>query len=291
MKKIELFIFYLPMFVLLNACVEVNSLIDLTPPSAGSLDQLIMDSTFASSPIPAAQMKNVLIEDFTGDKCDNCPFAQTKGIDIEVANPDRVSVVGIQCTSLDVPYLTTFDLRTPHGDDLLGLEGVPVGLPQGDVDRKIYSGNSNSLMSDYNWAGYVSTELGLPTIANINQVSKSYDPSSRIFSMLMNVTFTQSSTDTFHISTALTESGMIGPQETPNGVDQTFQFEHVLRKMMSPWNGLQIAASPVGGKTCQVKFNTVLDSKWVADSCRVVTFVHRCGTKNDVEQVMETTLK
>jgi len=291
MKKISLFLLCLPLIFMLNACEEVNTLIDLTPPSVGNVDQLILDSSFATTPVPAAQVKNVLIEDFTGDKCDNCPRAQGRGITIENQNPGRVSVVGIQCTSLDIPYVSTFDLRTPHGDDLLGLEGTPVGLPQGDVDRKIYAGNPNSLMTDGAWPGNVSTELGLPTIANINQVSKSYDPVSRTFSMMLNVTFTQGSTDTFYLSTALTESGMIGPQLTPTGENQTFQFEHVLRKMMSPWNGLQIASSPAGGKTCQVKFNTVVDPKWVADSCKVVTFVHRRGAKNDVEQVMETTVK
>jgi len=295
MKKIYSVFLCVTLVVMLNGCTgckEVNTLVNLTPPN-GIYDQLVLDTTFLTATFPAAQPKNVLIEDFTGEKCDNCPRAQARGVTVVETNPGRVSVLGIQCAPpLDNPYFSSFDLRTKHGDDLLGLEASNVtGLPTGDVDRKIYSGNPNSLISDFIWPSTTTSELALPTIANIDSFSKSYDPAGRIFSLKQNVTFTKASTDTFYYSAAIIESGMVGLQLTPTNVDSHFVFQHVLRKMIEPWNGLNIANGPAAGKTCRVSFSTILPSNWVADSCRVVTFVHRRGAKNDVEQVKETTIK
>src|ERR1022692_3974014 len=106
MKKI--FLFPILIISLFSACKEVDNLVVLNPP-VGQLDQLILDSTFTVSPVPAPQIKNVLLEDFTAVHCDNCPLAQSLTESISAAaSPGKVAVIGVHCTALDVPGTAGF---------------------------------------------------------------------------------------------------------------------------------------------------------------------------------------
>jgi len=273
------------------SCQEVNDLIIY--PQPGQNDQLVIDT--AKYPTVAAQVKNVLIEDYTGDRCDNCPNAQKQSIAIENANPGRISVIGIHCTSLAAPYAGKPDYRTTNGTNLVSyLIGIPGSLPQGDIDRKIHPFTTPpSVQLPYAlWPFYVDSELSIVPKAAIAFNNKSYDAGSKTLSMDITTTFQQASTDTFYVSAAVIESGFRGIQELPGSYDSSFAFEHVLRKLMLPYNGLHIANAPTAGSTYSVKFQTILDPSWVPDSCKVVAFVHhRSPGNNVVEQVQETTVK
>ena len=292
MKKI----FYLFGFLSfgLFSCQEVNDLVLLAPP-AGSYDQLTIDTT--KYPAVAVQPKNVLIEDYTGDRCDNCPTAQSRSVAIVNANPGRVSVIGIHCTDLAKPYTGYPDYRTAYGTKLMSYFfgiGGPSSLPTGAVDRLLQSFTSPpSIATPYAlWSGYVASEMALTPKASLKINNKSYDVGTRILSASITTSFPNTSTDSFYVSAAVIESGFKGVQELVGSYDSNFVFEHVLRKLMYPYNGLNIANSPSAGTTVSAKFITKLDPSWNADSCKIVAFVHhRSPLNNTVEQVQETTVK
>ena len=278
--------------IALVSCNEVNDLIQISAPS-GQNDQLILDSTYVSTATP--QTKIVLLEDFTGVHCDNCPNAQHQSLLLQSANPGRISVIAIHCTSLAIPFPGYPDYRTANGNQLVTyLIGAPSSLPTGDIDRKIHNVSfPPSVQVPYAlWPFYVDSELTLTPKASIVFNKKNYNAGSRTLSMDFTTSFTHSSTDTFYVSAAVIESGFKGLQETPTSFDSNFVFEHCLRKLMNPFNGLKIASNPKVGATYDVKFQTVLDPSWNADSCKVVAFVHhRSAGNNVVEQVQETTVK
>jgi len=292
MKKI-FYLFGLLSFGLFS-CQEVNDLVQLAPP-AGANDQLTLDSTKYSA--VAAQSKNVLIEDFTGVHCDNCPNAQAMAISIENANPGRVSVIGIHCTTtFGYPFPGHTDYRTTNGTNLVSyLIGTPGSLPTGDIDRTIIPFYTPAAIQVpyVTWPTYVDSFLKYKTPkAAITFNNKKYDAGSRTLSMDITTSFVQASPDTFYVSAALIEGGFVDWQETTSGVNENFVFEHVLRKLMNPYNGLNIANSPTAGSTYSVKFTTVLAPTWNADSCKIVAFVHhRSTTSNAVEQVYQSTVK
>jgi hypothetical protein len=293
MNKI-IYIFFLSLTMVLNACEEENNLINLTPPK-DNLDQLIFDSVYTPASLPAAQPKNVLIEDFTAVKCDNCPNAQKRTDIIVAANPaDRVFVIGIHCTSLAIPDAGYPDFRTAHGDDIINYisNNQVTGLPTGDVNQKVFPPDTLPTTTYGSWGANTTSELALTSNVNLDIVSKTYDPNTKKFTMEVAATFQKSFTVPCYFSVALTETGIIGKQLTPTGPVDTFLFKHVLRKMMIPFNGLKIADAPQMGMTYLLKFSTVMDNKWVVDNCKIVAFVHqRQVSKKDVEQVIETTIK
>jgi hypothetical protein len=96
-------------------------------------------------------LRNALIEDYTGHRCNNCPNAAIVAHDIEVANPNRVFVAGIHAApsatgtssfqSFD-PSASSFytDHTNPNGRQY-GIEFQNgfnfFANPQGTVSRKI----------------------------------------------------------------------------------------------------------------------------------------------------------
>jgi len=296
MKKISLFVIPLICCLAFQACKEENSLINLD-----SADQLVLDSTYTSTPIPTPQAKNVLLEDFTGVHCDNCPNAQHEALKIINSDPDRVVVVAVHSSDFSIPGVGGFpDFRTTHGNDLYVAMGNPGSEPWGAIDRKVL-GSTNQILEGYaQWSALISSEQETTPGVNLNVISKSFDPSTGTLSMKVAATFTQSYSVPYYMSVDITETGIKGKQQTgddktypPTGVNDSFTFAHVLRKMMSPWNGFKIASAPQAGQTYRVRFSTVLPSNWVADSCKVVSFVHQWADpgKKNVEQVLETTVK
>jgi hypothetical protein len=291
MKKTNTFFCVLVLSSIFYSCNERNDLVNLTPPTDLS-ELLILDSSYINNTISGAQLKNVLLEDYTGVRCDNCPNAQNRANLIIGANPGRVSELAIHTTSLAVPYSGHQDFRTRNGESLVNYLGMPTSLPGGDVDRKIFAGNTSTILTYTNWQSYVSSELGLGSIVNMDIISKTYNLATRKLEIKVAAAFTQSSNKQYYMSVAITESGMKDWQITINGIDSNYAFENVMRNIILPYNGLKIADAPPKGMTYVVKFSTIIPNEWNADNCKVVAFVHQRGSgSNDVEQVKETTIK
>src|SRR5690348_14133339 len=85
---------------LLYSCKEVGPDINLH----GNQNALT-DSTYVESPVQTPETKNVLIEEFTGVRCPNCPQGHVIIANIKAANPGRVVSVSLHPqNSLGYPY-------------------------------------------------------------------------------------------------------------------------------------------------------------------------------------------
>jgi hypothetical protein len=95
------------------------------------------DETFPST------VKNILLEDYTGHTCGNCPSAAEIAHELKATYPERVFVASVHAspnsTFQDVyepgdPYYPEYshDFRTPEGNeyvvDIVGFPGNPVGM-------------------------------------------------------------------------------------------------------------------------------------------------------------------
>jgi hypothetical protein len=93
--------------------------------------------------------RNVLVEDYTGHKCNSCPNAATTAHNLSVANPNRVFVAGIHAGPGGITSFQTFTAgAATYHTDHTSPEGVAYGLffqngynffgnPQGTVNRKV----------------------------------------------------------------------------------------------------------------------------------------------------------
>lgn len=97
----------------------------------------IAEADRLTGPIEFTPMKNVLVEDFTGQRCVNCPKAADalKAIQKTYGAEHVISVAihgGGNTNSLPVPY----GLANSEGEDYISHWGiVQLGFPKGIVDR------------------------------------------------------------------------------------------------------------------------------------------------------------
>jgi hypothetical protein len=107
-----------------------------------------MDNEYPEFGDNSNQLQNILIEDYTGHTCNNCPNAAITADEIEAANPDRVFVAAVHAGP---GGMTSFQQFDPEDDKFYtnhtnadGLEYGAffqngfnfIGNPQGTVNRK-----------------------------------------------------------------------------------------------------------------------------------------------------------
>ena len=91
------------------------------------------------------QWKNVLLEDFTGIHCPNCPDGHIIVHDLNELHPKRIFPVAVHSGYYAVPSFGEPDYRTEEGNTIdVGLGTVNAGRPCGVLNR-VYSepGNPN----------------------------------------------------------------------------------------------------------------------------------------------------
>ena len=117
-------------------------------------------------------VKKVLIEDFTGHRCPNCPAAAEELASLQNFYGDKVIGIAIHPSStfaIPDPLTSskfTYDFRTEFGDDIDNIfEITIVGLPRGMVNRTGF--DTDHQLGKDEWSSVVQTELAKAPIFGI----------------------------------------------------------------------------------------------------------------------------
>src|ERR1700741_1300369 len=85
--------------------------------------------------------RKVLIEEFTGVRCVNCPDGSAEIENLLSLYGGNLVAVSIHSGFFSDPYPDNlYDFRTPEGDQLLNYLGQPLGYPTAVIDRKLFNG-------------------------------------------------------------------------------------------------------------------------------------------------------
>ncbi|MEI6881025.1 MAG: Omp28-related outer membrane protein [Bacteroidota bacterium] len=305
MKSVRIFFSISTLLVLFGACQETPPLINYKPSNS------VLDTTFITSTIPAAESKNILIEDFTGVGCVNCPRAHDVLKALKLNNPGRVFSIANHPLNATLktltepinkpPHVSKQDYRTKDADDLLSYLGSSNSLPTGSINRKLFSGETKWLVSDLSWSGYATTELAQTSSAvNMDSLSIKYDASSNELIMDVRLVFTQSMPDSQYLLTvAILENKIIDIQEkNENGNTiyiEDYEHDNLLRKVITGVYGDLLKAKYEPGRVFRKRFiykPTADELKsWNTDNLAVIAFVHGNATKKDVIQVKAVSIK
>ncbi|MCB0521470.1 MAG: Omp28 family outer membrane lipoprotein [Lewinellaceae bacterium] len=235
------------------------------------------------------QQRQVLIEEFTGVRCVNCPAGSAAIEDLLNAHGPRLVAVSIhesQNFSVPLPQ-NDEDFRTPEGTAIYNFVGPPEGFPSAVVDRKKFPGETGLQVGSPKWAGYIAQELAIPPKVKI-AIEKEYDSSTRNLKATITLLVQENITDPdVRLSVMITESGIVDAQETPNGLEENYTHKHMLRGMMTNYDGSPVTVTLTAGTTVSKSFNMDLSDKWVAENCKIVAFVNLAGATKEVLQVNE----
>ncbi len=233
--------------------------------------------------------KKILIEDFTGHKCLNCP----KGHEeihklIEAYGDTNVFGVSIHAGFYAKPKKPPFDydFRTEAGN---AYEATfqPQAYPAGMVNRKEY--NSSLLQDVGNWgpiANDVSKE-GSPVNIKVEASNNNNTISGNV-----QLSFIDKLQENVKLQIFVTEDSIIKPQETSEGEEENYVHMHVLRGAVNgTWGEELPQASYAANETATISFsNYALGADWKPQHLHVLAFLYNTDTK-EVLQVNGTKVK
>ena len=171
--------------------------------------------------------KKVIIEDFTGHKCPNCPDAAREMDAIHNIYGDQIIGMAIHVSSFAKPYPSPFiyDFRTQWGDNWDEDYGISeAGLPRGMINRTGFEDGTHKLGKD-EWADAVALELKkdidfkISIAANTTSISVETEVVNNI-------------TNNYNIVICLTENNIINWQKDGVNDVEDYEHNHVLRSVI-----------------------------------------------------------
>lgn len=280
----------LTVYLVVTACKETPPYINLTPSNVNT------DTTYIIQQIPAAQASTVLIEDFTGVRCPNCPDAQVEAKNLMANNPGRVHVITIHplnlLNSLTKPLSidigdevsSKYDFRTLAGKEIFSLIGITNALPKGAVNRRLFSGETERAIDYQKWAANVNAELTKNSPVNIDL--NCFFTAQDSIAIDLTLTYTEALTDSNYITVAIIENELKDVQERKTGAtvinDTAYVHEHVLRAVVTDFYGDLLKAPLVRGRVFKKILLYKRDPNWNKNHLKIIAFVHGNTTIKNV---------
>jgi hypothetical protein len=244
-----------------------------------------------SQPVP---IRKILVEDYTGHTCGNCPRAAEQISYLQKNYCDYIVPVAVHVGSFANPT-TQFpdDFRTPVGTELDQFFGISsTGLPQGMVNRTPY--NSNKVLVYADWTAAVDVLLATPPQMYIT-LQNNFNTGDSIVTISVRTDILKDISDNLSLSVYLTEDSIISPQKDYSlpspSIVTNYVHKHMLRTTANGTWGDQISEEPVKfGATIEKTYSVKISSKWKPDHCNVVAFVFKTDSKEVVQAETEPVL-
>lgn len=234
------------------------------------------------------QDRQVLIEEFTGVRCVQCPAGSVEIEDLLTIHGVQLIAVSIHAGEFSPPHPDSdIDFTTTEGDQIINYLGNPIGYPSAVVNRKLFDGEFDLQLGKSLWAGYIGSEKLLPPKVRIGLLSEyNNDDRSLDLEVLILVDEMVDETDV-RLSVMITESGLVDRQTTPGGEDYEYVHKHALRGMMSTWDGNPLNGPLVTGEQIEETLSMTIPNDWDPANCSVIAFVHLAGENKEVLQAVE----
>ncbi|MCP3933165.1 MAG: Omp28 family outer membrane lipoprotein [Bacteroidetes bacterium] len=246
------------------------------------------DCTGASPSSVADQKRQVLVEEFTGVRCVNCPAGSQAIEDLIGLYGEQLIPVSIHAGDFSFPYdESLYNFQTTQGTQILSYVGEPFGYPTAVVNRKLFEGEFDLQLGQSQWADFVAQELAIPPRVKI-AIEKQYDTASRELTVEVTLFFEEDLSDEdVRLSLMLVENDIEDYQVTPDGIQADYKHKHVLRTMLTNYDGNPLTEDlTVDAQVCKKYIATLIDS-WVPENCHVIAFVNLGGETKDVLQAVE----
>lgn len=276
MKKHILPVFALAAALWFSGCDIVDD-----PVKTSANGCTIAEPTFTPRNNP---VKKILVEDFTGHRCGNCPRAAEKIHDLETQYGDQI--IAIAYHSELSGYFTgveegtnkyTYDYRTSTAKDIdtrFGISGI--GIPRGMINR---TDNGQGKSSPPNtWTGQISALVNQAPAMDV-QLKNAYDAIEGTLCAYTYVQGLQASSGTFRLVVYLVENDFTNWQKDYNNINEdiaNYNHSHIFRTNLTTVWGKEIKTGTMNpGEETVIGFSIPFDAnKWNPDNCYVVAFVY-----------------
>lgn len=227
---------------------------------------------------PAEVGRAILIEDFTGQRCINCPTGTEiiNGI-VDTYGEDNVIAVGIHSGPLGFAGNSkTVGLMTDTGNEYYTRwdKENKMGQPWVVFNRK------TSPDSRYNnWAAIVGTIISEKANLSV-KIANAYDAATRTLNTTVGADGVNGTVNG-KLQVWIVEDGVKALQMMPDGTsNREYVHNHVFRAAVNGTWGEDVTVKE--GETTTKQYSYVLPEAWVADNIAVVAFVYNDGGVENV---------
>jgi len=246
------------------------------------------------------RVQRVLLEDFTGHTCVNCPDAHRIARDISELYPGQVIIMAVHvgetfaAPTPEHPY----DFRCQTGNeigDFFNATNAP--LPIGMVNR--IEVNTERLLQRYDWETEVSKLVTQKAPMSI-ELSASYNATNKSISVEADVEYFTAGTSNHYIAIYLLEDSIVSYQKSRPTDVEDYVHNHVLRTAINSTFGDQLSSKAIkpGDKFNKTfTYNIPADNStpgmtyyWRPEKLRVVAIIHDNGGSYNVLHAAEAEL-
>lgn len=278
---------------LLASCTEKGPAIDFSKTIAS-------DTTYVITP-ESPTLRRVLIEEYTGVQCTNCPAGVEilKSVDNQhliINGADtlrRLIIIGYHYGALTAPMSnSTYDFRSDKAGDLLGSYfSEDPNKPAISIDRK-KEGSNYFIEGRNQWPNLINARVSIVSPVNLT-LHGNYDPVDRKITVMARASYTQAVSGSQSLTVALTENNIADLQKYPDTI-KMYEHNHVFRDFLTPISGdliLNSLETKEPGRVYERTFIYTLpeDADWNPEYFSVVAFIHKTIEK-EVEQAAEIKL-
>lgn len=226
--------------------------------------------------------KTVLLNDYTGVRCVNCPAAAELAHELQGVYGDQLIVMSIHAGYLSAPMGPNNDFRTEEGT--IWYNGQSVN-PLGSVDRTMLV-DGYTLGKDQ-WEESVKNAFDELQSFELT-LTPQYDSESRSVVANIVVEPIMETMGDLYMTACIVEDSIIGNQTVPGGVNPEYVHRHVFRKTFNGANGSSVHSGllePFDNFPCS--FTTTLDDNFNENQCYVLVYIFDNDTKKIYQTVQE----
>lgn len=249
---------------------------------ATSCDNISEDDRY----IPVEQVtpkRAVLLEEFTGQYCRNCPTAHEVIAQLKEQYPESFIAVSIHCgpsdnsmSASESTSITSQGLKQEEGDYYANMWGI-TSWPQGVFNR------TSGVLTNDKWAAQLLLEMQKESPVNI-EISAVYNPETNSVEVSSTLQPTENINGNYQLW--LVESNIVSYQQNGSKRDRKYVHNHVFRSSINSSDGqlVNLTANIYGNYTNEI----TLQEYWQPENLTVVGFVYdNTGVLNAAEVAVQ----
>ncbi|MCR4964521.1 MAG: Omp28 family outer membrane lipoprotein [Bacteroidales bacterium] len=222
---------------------------------------------------PSTAYRKVLIEEYTGHRCPNCPTGHEKLEELLNTYGDTLVPVCIHATTLAAPTAEfPNDFRTEVGNELTDYYQIS-GIPAGIINRE----NVPMGSIPARWTSKIQAVDRTDVPAAIQIVNQYGEIASNVLKVNVKVSLLKAYTEELRLSLFLVEDGIVSPQIDGTETIEDYVHNHMLRAALNGTYGT-VLSQPTAGYA----YETYLYAKtisfsghdWNPDNCSIVAILY-----------------